>query len=402
MSRAAPDRLPAGVAPLGVFYACSYLGVGITLPYLPQHLRVLGLSGRELGVLLASYPLMSMLVPPLFGYLADRTRRGALLLAGVSLVGALAFLPLLGATDKRALVPWLLLAAFCNAPVSMLADSLTLERLGPRAQEYPRVRLWGSLGFVVAAAGFGFLWDGERASPPPVIVAALVALGLAFAASLRVRGRGAASFAVRLSDATALARDRRIVLLLGATCLHWLACSPYNLLFTVVLKDRGLAPSIAGLGLAAGVVAEVAVMALFPSFARRWSMKALLALAFLASSLRWALVGVTHAAAPMVLLQLLHGFTYAAFMVSSVTYLHQVAPSGLRATAQALFVSVTYGLGGVAGYLLAGPLFDLVSADWLFFGAAALEWLPALLVYFLPEASGRNAPPVLGSAEVPP
>jgi PPP family 3-phenylpropionic acid transporter len=253
---------------LGLFYACAYLPVGITLPYLPQHFRSLGLTGARVGMLMAAYPLMSLLVPPAFGFVADRTRRGASLLRLATLFAALSTVPLLFATGEAAIAPWLLLAAFCGAPVSMLADSLTLERLGARAREYPRVRLWGSVGFVVAAAGFGFLYTGERTSPPKVIVAALVGSGLAFLASLFLRGQGVREGKLSLSDAAALLRDRRVRLLFAVTCLHWLANSPYNLLFTVFLKDEGLAPSVAGLGMGVGVVAEVSVMFAFPRIAR--------------------------------------------------------------------------------------------------------------------------------------
>ena len=332
---------------LGSFYACAYVAVGITLPYLPQHLRSLGLAGSQIGLLLASYPLMTTLVPPLFGFLADRTRRGALLLSLATLGSALCFVPLLFATSQVTVAPWLLGAALCNAPLSMLAASLTLERLGPRAGEFPRVRLWGSLGYIASATSFGFLYSGQRGNPPPVIVAALAALGLAFLASLLVRGQGGAPQPVRVADALALWRDSRVRLLLVVGCLHWLACSPFHLFFTVFLKESGLSQAVAGLGLGAGVAAEVAVMLCFPSLSRRFSPRALLALCFTLSALRWSLMGATTLGPAMVALQLLHGFTFGVFMVASVTWLNRIVPGRLRASAQALFASAVYGLGGV-------------------------------------------------------
>ena len=402
MDRPKADSWPGPLAALGLFYACAYAATGITLPYLPQHLRSLGLSGSQLGLLLASYPLMTMLVPPLFGLLADRTRRGALLLSAICLGGALCFVPLLFAGDAAAVAPWLLGAAFCNAPLSMLADSLTLERLGPRAGRFPRVRLWGSLGYVASATAFSLCYSGEPASPPPVVVAALGALGLTFAASLLVRGQAGAPQLLGARDALSLFKDGRLRLLLAAGCVHWLACTPFHLLFAVFMRQRGLPQAATGLGLGLGVVAEVAVMLAFPRLSRTYSARALLAASFVASALRWTLMGLTVSAVPMVLLQLLHGFTFGAFMVSAVTLLNQLAPGRLRASAQALFASVAYGLGGTVGYLAFGRLFDWLPARTLFFLAAGLEIVPLALVLLLPREAPRGADGVLGFPEVSP
>lgn len=393
----------ASLATMGLLYAALYASVGITLPYLPQHLRALGLNGTQIGRLMSLAPMMTVVVPLLFGYLADRSKRGAALLSALLFGCTLAFVPMLAATDFASLLPWMTLGAFCNAPLSMLADSLTLERLAGRVRDYPRVRLWGSLGFIVTATGFGFLYSGERSTPPLVIVAALATTGLGFLVSLLVRGRGEPSTAAHASEAAKVFRDGRIRLLLAATCLHWLACSPYHLLFTVHLKDLGLGPSIAGLGLGAGVLAEVSMLALFPRLGLRFSPRVFLVAAFVGSALRWALIAETSSAVPMVALQLLHGLTFGAFMASSVTYLDAVAPKGLRATAQAAFVSVTYGVGGFVGSLLVGAAFDHFPAPAIFRAGAVLECLPALIVFFLPAAPRPTpAPPVLGSAEVPP
>ena len=375
------------------------------LPYLPQHLRALGLSGSEIGVLAGASPLMAFLAPPLWGFLADRTRRGALLLTLAALGSLTAFSPLLSATTTATIAPWMLLAAFFSTPISMLADSLTLERLRESGGDYARIRLWGSVGFIVATTAFGLLYTGERSSPPPVIVAALLTTAGALVASLFVHGRGEAQAPVALGDALTLLGDRRIRILLAATCLHWLSCSPYHMLFTVHLKDLGLPPSVAGIGFGVGVLAEVVVMMNFPRLAARLAPRKILALAFAASSLRWLLVGLSSSATVLVGLQLLHGLTFGAFLCAAISYLGAVVPPRLRGTGQALYVSVTYGIGGLVGYLLTGKAYDLLGARATFFGGAVLEWLPALLVLSLPALEAVEPvtiSPVVASTETTP
>jgi PPP family 3-phenylpropionic acid transporter len=389
------------VAPLGLFYACLYASVGVTMPFLPQHMRTLGLSGTDIGMLMAAYPLMQALAPPAAGFLADRTRRGALLLSLLAFGYTLAFVPLLLATTRGAIAPWLTAAAVCTAPLSMLADSLTLERLGTRSAQYPRVRLWGSIGFVVTTLGFGAFWSGERpVAASPVVVAAIATAAMTFGASLLVRGRGGVGD-VHLSEAPALFRDPRLRMLVAATSLHWLAFAPHNLMFAVYLKDLGHSPWITGLGLAAGVAAEVVLMALFPRFGRRFAPRQILAAAFATAAVRWALVGLSRSAAVLVALNLLHGLSFGAFMICSVTYVNDVAPVRLRATAQAVFVSLTYGVGGFAGYLIVGKLFDVLPSNQVFFAAALLEVVPLLLSLGLPSPQ-KDVERVLGSPEATP
>ncbi|MGC4122400.1 MAG: MFS transporter [Myxococcales bacterium] len=403
MTQPASWDLRRSVAPLGLFYACLYASVGITMPFLPQHMKALGLSGTDLGLLMAAYPLMQVLVPPAAGFVADRTRRGALLLSLLTFGHALAFVPLLFATTRAAIAPWLTVAAVCIAPLSMLADSLTLERLGPDSAQYPRVRLWGSLGFVATTLAFGAFWTGERpatASAPPVVLAAIAAATVAFGASLLVRGRGGAGN-VHLSEAPAILRDPRMRRLVAATSLHWLAFAPHNLMFAVYLESLGHSPWITSLGLALGVLAEVSVMALFPRFGRRFAPRHILAVAFAAAAVRWLLVALSRGAVVLVLLNLLHGLAFGAFMVSSVTYVNDLAPTRLRATAQALFVSLTYGVGGFLGYVLVGRLFDLFEPRQVFMAAAVLEVVPFLLSLRLPDPR-KAVERVLGFPEVTP
>lgn len=377
----------ASLRPLARLYFCLYAAVGVALPYLPAHYRALGLSGAEVGSLMALGPLATAILPPLWGYAADKTRRAGALLSLATAGSALAYAPLLGARTAGAIVPWLSLQAIFGSPVAMLADSIALEKVGGAGGRYSRVRLWGSVGFIAAALGFGFLWDGERTAPPVVVAAVVLLWALTFFASLGVRGSSAARPALHLSDAAALLRDRRVRLLLAATSLHWTALSPYNVLFTLHLKDLGLPPSVAGLGQAAGVAAEVAVMLWYPRLAARWDAPRLLQIAFLVSSVRWLLVGLSRSALPLVLVQVLHGLTFGAFMVTAVAYLAAVVPPRLRATGQAIYVCATYGIGGVLGAMGAGRLYDLWPARAIFFAAAALELAPALLAMALPRAA---------------
>ncbi len=385
---------------LAVSYFFIFNWVGIAMPFLSQHLKSLGLSGAEIGLLMAASPVAAIFVPPAWGFLADRTRRTGLLLA-VALAGAfLAYLPLLSAETVWQIAPWLYLAALFASPISTLIDSQVLQEIREVGGHFSRVRLWGSVGFIASSAAFGLFYSGARASPPPVIVGVVAALGLAFLSTLpRVRASGAGLAPPSLGQMANLLSEPRLRLLLLSTGLHWAACGPFNLLFTVHLRDLGLPPSVAGVGAATGVVAEVGVMVLWPKVSQLASTSRLLTVAFLGSGLRWLLLSYATGAEAVIAIQLLHGLTYGVFMLAAYGYLTALVPPQMRATGQALFASVTWGMGGAIGYLAAGRLYDLFSGGALFRVAAALELLPALLALALPALTVTDREPVLGSEQ---
>jgi PPP family 3-phenylpropionic acid transporter len=137
------------------------------------------------------------------------------------------------------------------------------------------------------------------------------------------------------------------------------------------------------------VVAEIAVLLAFPLLERRLSMRALLAAAFAASSLRWFLVSRADSAAALVSLQLLHAFTFGVFWPSAVGAMARFVPPRLRATGQALFGATVFGLGNAVAYQLAGAGYDASGSAAPVFAWAALAALAPLAL--LPFFTGARA-----------
>jgi PPP family 3-phenylpropionic acid transporter len=134
----------------------------------------------------------------------------------------------------------------------------------------------------------------------------------------------------------------------------------------------------------AGIAAEAAALLLFPRLAARFSLRALFATAFAATALRWWLVSRAEGAAAMVALQLLHGLTFGLFWGCSVEAMTRLVPTPLRATGQALFTAVVFGVGNAVGYQLAGLGLDHYGGvSHLFEWAAAVELLPLVGVMLL-------------------
>src|SRR5215831_13412746 len=194
-----------------VFYYFYFQSLGAYMPYFAPYLRGLGLSGRQISTVLSVTPMMAMGAPLGWAWVADRTRRHARVLTGISLGACLGFLPLLFARRFGAiLAAWVGYAAF-SVGIGGLTDSLAIARVRAGA-DYGRMRFWGSFGFVVAAAVAGAVLSARdrRAADPAVPLMIWLALAAMFLASLSLRGTGEEGARPRLADVGALLGDRRL------------------------------------------------------------------------------------------------------------------------------------------------------------------------------------------------
>src|SRR6202035_4903136 len=111
-------------------------------------------------------------------------------------------------------------------------------------------------------------------------------------------------------DAIVLLKNPRLLFVFAICAIHWAAAAPYHLLFGVQVRDLGFSSTVTGAGLALGVVGEVIALLSFTALLRRFSLRALLAVVFAGTAVRWALMAHARSAALLVGLQLLHALSF--------------------------------------------------------------------------------------------
>ncbi len=352
------------------FYGAVFLTVGIYLPFWPVFLKSRGLDAAEIGLLFALLSWTKVATTPAIAQIADRSGRAK---ATLVIAATLSLVFFTGFFEAQGFWPILLVmlpAAACHQALTPIAESQTMAAVLRERLDYGRIRLWGSLAFILGTVGAGFVLTGREADL--VLVLILGALGLTVLAALALpasptrRHRGAAL------NPLALLRDRRFLLFLGAASLLQASHAVYYGFSALHWQAAGLSAATIGWLWAEGVVAEVLLFAFSGAVMARASPAALLALAALAGMLRWIVLAASTELALLIAVQALHGLTFGAAHLGAMHFLARAAPPGLAATAQSLYSAVSGGIAMGLAMLLAGALYAAVAGQ-AFLAMAALS-----------------------------
>lgn len=334
-------------------------------------------TGTEAGAIFGAMALSCMISPFFVGLIADRYFAAERVLATLHLAGAALLYLVTRVSGFGAVYAVMLAYCLCFSPTIALTNSLTLRQVKDASREFPKIRIFASLGWIAIGQAIG--WMGVEASATPFLLAA----GASLAMSLYCltlphtppdnRGQPASARTLLGLDALVMLKQPSFRVFVVASIL---ACIPLTFYFSFTnayLNDVGVKNAAATMTL--GQVSEVGVLMAMPLVFRRLRLKMILLLGLLAWSLRYGLLAFGDAGSGMwmfYLAILLHGVCFNFFFVTGQLYTDQEAPPNLRGTAQGLLTFLTYGVGMFAGSLLSGGAVDLFTTT--AGGAAARNW----------------------------
>jgi len=374
---------------IALYYFSFFGALGIFLPYFALWLVAHGLAPAEATRVLSLTPLMALLVPPLAGLVADARRaRGWLLRIG-SLATFAAFLGFFRAHARVELYVVTAIFAFCRSPLTSLIDATTLSYVRHHGGSYGRIRLWGSLGFLVAAAAAGALI--ERTSVAVIIGVAAWALAIGAAVAFLLPAPPPAERKGVVGAWLHLLGELDWWIFFAAVALGQMATAAYDSGFSLHLQRLGFGGRFIGAAWATGVAAEIVLMALSGRILARIGAPRLFALSMATAAVRWTLLARVVSPVAILCLQPLHGVTFGLFWVAGVTLVRDRGHAAPTA-AQGLF-SAAVGTGSLVGMNLAGGLLERGGGRVLYTfagGCAALATVGAWL-YVARSARGTLA-----------
>jgi PPP family 3-phenylpropionic acid transporter len=370
-----------------LIYFCYFAAGGSLTPYLNLYYQNVGMSKQQIGILIASTTLTTVIASPVWGGLADafRLHRYLLPLAIFGTLGPVALL--INSSDFMALWVLVVLYAFFNGPIIALADNSVLEMLGDDRAAYGKLRLWGAVGFGASAWGGGAL--AENFGMTAGFTLFIIFMTLCAFISIRLpapKAIGAESFwrnLRRLSTNPVWLGFLIAIFLvgIGSSFIH-----NYTALF---MTDLGGGEGLYGLSIAIAGVSELPVFFFSALLIKRFTARGVLIIGFVAFTVRLFLLSLIPSPEWIIAPQLLHGLSFSALWVAGVVYVSSITPPGLGATAQAALGVTMFGAAGALGGILGANVYEFAGPAAVF-RVGALAALLGLGCFVLVELYARR------------
>lgn len=360
-------------------------------------------SGEQTGMAFATQSWGAILAPLFVGLIADRFFNAERILGVLHLAGAVLLWRMYAAAEFAAFYPSALAYMIVYMPTLALANAVCFRQMRDTTTEFPPVRMWGTVGWIVAglAISYAFAWDdaaniaaGQLSNTFLLAAAASLALGLfSFTLPATPPFRGGAShvrerFGV---EALGLLKDRNFAVFFCSAVLICVPLAFYYQNANLFLAEAGVANPTGKMTI--GQLSEAGFILLLPWFFHRFGFKRTLLVGMFAWALRYALFAFGNSAELLWMLLVgiaLHGVCYDFFFVAGQVYTDARAGPRFKASAQGLVTLATYGLGMLIGFQVAGMITDrntlAVGHDWrhvwLFPSGFALVVFGAFLMLF--------------------
>lgn len=340
--------------------------------YFNIYLHRIGLTGKQIGLVVACGPLVALVSQPFWGNIAD-SRLGRTRTLRILVFMSATLCPFFLISDQVAILMIVTLAIsfFANSVVPMM-DSITMGFVDGNEGGFAKIRLWGTLGGIISTVAAGIIF--EKIFVGYVFIMYTVLMFLCWVSTLYLPnlpparvGEGAASGPGLLR----LLNDREFRLLTLAAFLLQATNNCHQSFFGVYLIEHGASESTIGIAWLLALVSELVFWLSYP-FLQRFDASSLYLAGAGFFSLRWALNALMPAPMAIVATQVLTGVSISITYLAGVTLVDRFSPADLRASGQTVFTGLTLGGGAIMGNIVGGALYDIIGLRKLYVGAAIL------------------------------
>ena len=366
------------------YYAAIFLAVGIHLPFWPAWLKYRGLDAAEISLILSVGVWVRAFANPLVAHFADRSGAHKKIIM-ISAGGGVITYALFGIADGF----WALFVVNILASAMFMALIPLGENLATRASvehgfDYGRVRLWGSITFILAAYAGG--WVVERAGDAGILWMIIAAMVAAFIAGFGLSDRPARNRPHVRFPAFVLLRQKPFLAFIAAVGLLQASHAVLYVFGTIHWRAAGLPDDMIGALWAEGVIAEIILFAFSGAVIARVSPIKLMWIAAAAGVIRWAILANTTDMGVLFATQWLHGLTFGAAHLAAMHHLLRTIPEHLSASAQSLYSGLATGLVMGLAMLVTGALYTRFGGG-AFYAMIALSAAGGLMAIYLVRIS---------------
>ncbi len=350
-------------------------------------------TGAESAMAYSTQSWGAIIAPFIIGLIADKYFNAERILGILHLIGAVLMYQMSQANEFAAFYPYVLGYMIAYMPTLALVNSVSFNQMTDPAAQFPRIRVFGTVGWIVAGLliSFAFQWDSmeniEQGMLKNTFLLTAVASGILGVLSFTLPKTppkkdegGSTSISDILGlDALQLLKDRNFLLFFIASVLICIPLAFYYQNISPFLTELAVANSTAWASL--GQVSEVFFMLLLPVFFTRYGFKKTILFGMLAWGVRYLLFAFGNSGDLFFMLILgiaLHGICYDFFFVSGQIYTDSKAGAKVKSAAQGLITLATYGVGMLIGFWVAGRVVDSNAISETLHGWQQIWTFPAI------------------------
>ncbi len=330
-----------------ILYFLFFLMIGTYGPFWPVWLSSIDVSPKNIGIALASATILKVILGPIFARLNDNNNNDNSIILYISLLSTLTFFSIVLINhyydSARILIIILgcLAWGFFSSSIPLL-EAKTILLTSKQSLDYGKIRLWGSISFIVAAVGVGILIEHTNKN----IVIRLILL-FSFLASC----------AIYFTPKNNIKNKRRItrtfyhLINLPGFFLFLLCCgciqashSFYYAFSSITWLKNGLSSSFIGCAWALGVLAEITLFALFANKLKNFSPKILIKFAAIITIIRWIILSLTSNPVLILIAQTGHAASYGITHLAAMYYISTKVSSEIQGSAQSIYASISMGI----------------------------------------------------------
>jgi len=366
---------------LSSFYFFYFATLGGFLPYWSLYLEHIHFNALEIGELSALMVATKVIAPNLWGWIADHTGKSLRIIRIASFFAALIFVGFLY-KDNYIWVAMVTIgfSFFWNAALPQF-EAATLFHLKEEPHRYSKIRLWGSVGFIISVLGIGRIVEFYSIDYLPEMIVCL--LSLIWLVSLITPEVNVFHNEKHVIGISKIVKQPEIIAFFVVYMLLQLAHGPYYVFYSIYLNQFNYTSSVIGLLWALGVAAEVLLFVFMKRILVWFSLRSILLLSIFFSICRWLIIAFyVESLGSMIFAQLLHAASFGSSHVVAIHLVHKYFGEQHQGKGQALYSSLSFGLGGMIGSLFSGYFWDLYGA-WVVYTLAAFSCLIAFIIAYI-------------------
>ena len=375
---------------LSSFYFAYFGFVGAFTPFWGLYLKSLSFTAFQIAILMSLFQVARIFAPSLWGWVADRTgRRVSIiqLLAGLSLLSYAGVF--FGTSFSWLFAVMLLLSFFWSASLPLI-EAITLGHLGDRFDRYGRIRMWGSIGFIGAVVGLGYLLDYTAIKSLLWVIFALLAMVLLLSRYIS-EPVAAVPHGIHASLSSILRRPE-VIALMAACFMMAAAHGAYYTFYSIYLVDHGYTTGQVGWLWALGVICEIMIFLAMPRLTKRFGLRLIMLSSLALAFVRFFIIGWAVDIWWLVIFaQTLHAATFGTYHATAVALTHRYFKGPHQSKGQGFYTSVSYGLGGTFGAVISGFAWEALGPSWTFTLSACCAALGYILfAVLMPRKLANN------------